>query len=219
MNTTGANAANATTATTSLQRHPWVLRWAGLLTRGRHAGDTSLACSDEVLARLPLTLALHSADFAHGGAMALRHAGEGVGDNRSPALSWNPLPAEATHWLLLCEDPDVPMARAITHLLASGPRSVDALPEGALNAGHAPAGVTLAPNGLGREGYDGPRPLPGHGPHRYVFQLWALDAPPPAGLLRETTLLPWLRAHALARGRCDGLYRRDWRGRPVAPLP
>ncbi|QNK65080.1 YbhB/YbcL family Raf kinase inhibitor-like protein [Variovorax sp. PAMC26660] len=197
--------------------HPWVLRWAGLLTRGRHAGDTSLACSDEALARLPLALDLRSTGFAHGGAMARRHAGEGVGDNRSPALAWNALPPQATHWLLLCEDPDVPMARAITHLLAWGPRAIDALAEGALNAGHAPTGVALVLNGLGRSGYDGPRPLPGHGPHRYVFQLYALDAAPPAGLSRETTLLPWLRTHALSRGRLDGLFRRDWRQRPIAP--
>lgn len=205
--------------TPPLRHHPWVLRWAGLLTRGRHAGDASLASSDDVLAKLPVTLALRSPDFAHGAAMALRHAGEGVGDNRSPALAWNALPPQATHWLLLCEDPDVPMSRAITHLLAWGPRSLDALPEGALNVGHAPAGVALAPNGLGRDGYDGPRPLPGHGPHRYVFQLYALGTAPPAGLSRDTTLLPWLRVHALARGRVDGAYRRDWRGRPIAPSP
>lgn len=218
MNTTPATTASMTT---SLQRHPWVLRWASLLTRGRHAGDASLTCSDQVLALLTATatLALRSADFAHGGAMAQRHAGEGVGDNRSPALAWNALPPQATHWLLLCEDPDVPMAHAITHLLAWGPRSVDALPEGALSAGHAPAGVTLAPNGLGHDGYDGPRPLPGHGPHRYVFQIYALDTQPSAGLSRETTLLPWLRAHGAALGRLDGLYRRDWRGRTIAPLP
>lgn len=82
----------ATTAT-SLRRHPWVLRWAGLFTRGGHAGDASLA--------------------------------------------WSALSAQATHWLLRCEDPDVPMARAITHLLAWGPRSIDALSEGARTTGRS----------------------------------------------------------------------------------
>lgn len=59
--------------------------------------------------------------------------------------------------------------------------------------------------------------LPGHGPHRCVFQLCAPDAQPPAGLSRETTLLAWLRAHAMASGRLDGAFRRDWPRRPVAP--
>jgi Raf kinase inhibitor-like YbhB/YbcL family protein len=204
-------------AATSLRKHPWVLRWAGLLTRGRHAGDASLACSDTVLARLQPTIALQSTGFAHGGAMALRHAGEGVGSNRSPSLAWAALPPEATRWLLLVEDPDVPLDHAVVHTLASGPCSIGALPEGALNDGHAPEGVVLAPNGLGRMGYDGPRPLPGHGTHRYVFQLFALDAAPPSDLSREHALLPWLRTHALAIGRLDGLYRRDWRKRPIAP--
>ncbi len=204
-------------AASPLQRHPWVLRWAGLLTRGRHAGDASLACSDAVLARLPTTIELRSADFAHGKAMAQRQAGEGVGDNRSPALAWQGLSPQATHWLLLCEDPDVPLAHAITHALAWGPSSLNALPEGALNSGQAPAGVTLAMNGLGRRGYDGPRPLPGHGPHRYVFQLYALDAMPPPDLSRESGLPPWPHAPALSRGRLDGLYQRDWRGRTVVP--
>jgi Raf kinase inhibitor-like YbhB/YbcL family protein len=210
---------STTAASSPLRRHPWVLRWAGLLMRGRHAGDASLACSDAALARLPATIELRSADFAHGAAMAQRQAGEGVGGNRSPALAWTELPPQATHWLLLCEDPDVPLPRAITHALAWGPSSVNALPEGALNGGHAPAGVTLAMNGLGRLGYDGPRPLPGHGPHRYVFQLYALDAVPPPDLSREDGLLPWLHAHALARGRLDGLYQRDWRGRTVVASP
>ncbi|MET3395829.1 Raf kinase inhibitor-like YbhB/YbcL family protein [Variovorax sp. 1140] len=204
-------------AASPLRRHPWVLRWAGLLMRGRHAGDASLACSDAVLARLPEMITLRSTDFTHGGAMPMRQAGEGVGDNRSPALAWAALPPQATHWLLLCEDPDVPLPHAITHLLAWGPASVDALAEDTLNAGAAPPGVTLAPNGLGRKGYDGPRPLPGHGPHRYVFQLYALDAAPPPDLSRDGGLLPWLHAHALARGRLDGLYQRDWRGRTVPP--
>lgn len=207
------------TASGSLRSHPWVLRWAGLLMRGRHAGDASLACSDAALARLPAAIELRSADFAHGAAMPQQQAGEGVGGNRSPALAWRGLPPQATHWLLLCEDPDVPLPRAIVHVLAWGPSSVNALPEGALNSGHGPTGVTQAMNSLGRPGYDGPRPLPGHGPHRYAFQLYAVDAMPPPGLSREAGLLPWLRAHALARGRIDGLYQRDWRGRTVKPSP
>lgn len=201
----------------ALRHPPWVLRWAGLLMRGRHAGEESLACNDAVLTRMPATVALRSTDFAHGGALALRHAGKGVGDNRSPSLAWSAMPSNATHWLLLCEDPDVPLTRAMAHLLAWGTSDFDVLHEGALCAGHAPANVTLAINGLGRAGYDGPRPLPGHGPHRYVFQLFAVDDAPPAHAVPGPALLAWLRKHALAFGRIDGLYQRDWRGRSVTP--
>ncbi|MGO4574801.1 YbhB/YbcL family Raf kinase inhibitor-like protein [Cupriavidus sp. 2TAF22] len=201
---------------TSRMPPPWVVRWIGLLLRGRHAGDTALACNDASLAALPATLALRSPAFSDGGAMPLRSAGTGVGANRSPALDWNPLPGAATHWLLLVEDPDVPLARALVHALAWGPAARRGLAEGALAGGQAPAGVTLALNGLGAAGYDGPRPLHGHGPHRYVFQLYALSASPPAALERAT-LVAWLRRHAVARGRLDGVFQRDWRGRVLAP--
>ncbi|WP_081488998.1 YbhB/YbcL family Raf kinase inhibitor-like protein [Cupriavidus basilensis] len=197
-------------------QHALVMSAAGLLLRGRHAGDGSLACSDAALAALPATLALRSTAFTHQGAMPVRHAGRGVGANHSPALAWAALPATATHWLLLVEDPDVPLACAIVHALAWGPASVGALAEGALSREQVPVGVTLAVNGLGDARYDGPRPLPGHGPHRYVFQLFALAAEPPAGLARDA-LVAWLCAHAIARGRLDGVFQRDWRGRPLTP--
>lgn len=195
-------------------RHPWVLRWIGLLLRGRHAGDATLAQADPALAALPAALALHSDSFAAGASLALRHAGRGVGGNLSPDLRWRALPPGASHWLLLVEDPDVPLPHAIVHALAWGPAAVNGLPEGALAPGRAPQGVVLERNGLGGAGYDGPRPLPGHGPHRYMFQLFALSAPPPPGLAMDA-LRPWLRAHALARGRLDGVFQRDWRARAV----
>jgi len=61
--------------------------------------------------------------------------------------------------------------------------------------------------------------LPGHGAHRYVFQLFALRHDPPDELVAggRDALLPFLRDHAIACGRLDGVFQCDWRGRPVAP--
>lgn len=178
---------------------PWLLRWIGLPLRGRRAGESTLASNDPVLAALPLTLNLRSDSFAHNHALALRQAGEGVGGNLSPELHWSPLPEGATHWALLIEDPDVPLHQPWLHGMATGPAEVRQLDEGAL------------------AGYAGARPLPGHGTHRYVFQLFALNETPDLGNTRDA-LMPQLRRHAIARGRLDGLFRRDWlRARPVAP--
>jgi Raf kinase inhibitor-like YbhB/YbcL family protein len=193
----------------------FAMRWAGLLLRGRHAGDAALAWNDPRMQAVPATIELQSTAFVHGGAIPLRHAGEGVGPNHSPALQWRGLPPEAKHWVLLMEDPDVPLRHAFVHVLAWGSATLCGLAEGVLDSGRGAAGIVLGPNGLGVSGYAGPRPLPGHGMHRYVFQLFATDALPAPDLDRDA-LLDFLRAHAKARGRLDGLFERDWRARPVA---
>ena len=174
-----------------------------LVLRGRHAGETTLAVNDPVLGVLPRTLALRSDAFAHRGAMAAAQAGKGVGANRSPALAWSTLPPGATDWLLLLEDPDAPLRAAYVHAVVAGPAAISCLARGALKPSRAPAGLRFGRNTSGEVGYAGPRPLPGHGPHRYVFQLFALRASPPDDLLARgrDALVPFLREHALASGR------------------
>jgi phosphatidylethanolamine-binding protein (PEBP) family uncharacterized protein len=179
----------------------FMLRWIGLPLRGRHAGDATLACNDPALASLPDGPALRSASFTHDGALDLRQAGEGVGGNLSPELHWSALPAAATHWALIVEDPDVPLRHAFVHGIATGTASTTCLAEGAM------------------AGYAGARPLPGHGTHRYVFQLFALLQAPGAVPTRER-LMPVLRDSAVACSRLVGLFRRDWlHARPVKPQP
>ena len=189
------------------------------LLRGRHAGEASLAVNDPVLGVLPRTLGLRSDAFIHRGTMAPAQAGKGVGDNRSPALAWSSLPPGTTHWVLILEDPDAPLKSAYVHLVAAGPAETTRLAKGALRPSRAPAGLRFGRNTSRDVGYGGPRPLPGHGPHRYVFQLFALRAEPPDDLLARgrDALVPFLREHALASGRLDGLFQRDWRGRPTPP--
>lgn len=179
--------------------NPIVLRWIGLPLRRRRAGDATLACNDPALTALPETLILQSHSFTHNGALDLRQAGEGVGDNLSPELHWSELPEGATHWALIVEDPDVPLSHAYLHGIATGAARADRIDEGAM------------------PGYAGARPLPGHGTHRYVFQLFALTRAPGELLTREA-LMPMLRESAIARGRLVGLFERDWlHARPVKP--
>lgn len=197
----------------------FVSQLVSLALRGRHAGDASLVANDPVLAVLPRTLTMRSDAFSHRGAMPVAHGGRGIGDNRSPDLAWDALPPGATGWLLVFEDPDVPSKKAWVHAIAAGPAAMTRLERGALRPSRAPGGLRFGPNTGEGMGYDGPRPLPGHGPHRYVFQLFALREEPPDPLVAggRDALLPFLREHAIACGRLDGVFQRDWRGRPVAP--
>jgi phosphatidylethanolamine-binding protein (PEBP) family uncharacterized protein len=62
---------------------------------------------------------------------------------------------------------------------------------------------------LGRIGYADPRPPPGHGPHRYIFQIYAMaercDEPAVPNL--AATIIHVAKS-ALARGRLIGMSER-----------
>jgi phosphatidylethanolamine-binding protein (PEBP) family uncharacterized protein len=68
----------------------------------------------------------------------------------------------------------------------------------------------LGRGAFGRVGWSGPRPILGHGPHAYVFQLVALARP--LGLDADAGLadaLATMTGAALARGRLDRLLRAE----------
>ena len=181
----------------------------GRWLRSVRAGDRHLAWNEPALAGLPDTIRLESPQFADGGALAPRHAGPGVGDNVSPALRWSPGPAGTAEFVLIVQDPDAPLPRPVVHAIATGiPANRTELAEGALQPG-ADAAIRLGKGFRGHVGWSGPRPVRGHGAHRYVFQIVALDRP--SGLAATPGLAAVLRAiqgHALARGRLVARYER-----------
>lgn len=154
---------------------PGIASRIGHALRNRRAGEHALTWHKEGF-QAPETIVLTSTAFAHGAHMPQAQAGKGVGGNISPELSWSGVPSAAVEKLvLIVEDPDVPLARPITHA-----RVAEISPE---TNGIAEGGI---------HGYRGARPIPGHGPHRYVFQLFAYDAS----------------GRVVARGRLDGVYER-----------
>lgn len=184
----------------------------GRLLRPVRAGEKHLACNDPVARDAPEAITLSSPAFASGGAIPRRYAGQGVGDNVSPPLKWTGVPAAAEELVLIVEDESVPLPRPLVHVLVRGiAPDATGLPEGALSdpAVLAQGALVLGTNSLRRAEYAGPRPIPGHGPHTYVCQLFALDRPlglgPPFG---RSELLAAMGGHVVARGRLDGIYQR-----------
>jgi Raf kinase inhibitor-like YbhB/YbcL family protein len=186
-------------------------RILGRLLRGRHAGEARLIWNELASsAHESKTLVLRSGAFLHGGSIGLRYAGKGVGDDRSPPLSWDGVPEGAVELVLVMEDPDAPLKHPFVHLIAAGLNpSVRRLSEGALCAGRQDVELTLGLTTFKHPGYSGPRALPGHGPHRYVFQLFALKGP--SGLsagARRKDLPAALQGKVIARARLDGCFER-----------
>ena len=176
----------------------------GQLLRGLKGHDRHLAWNR--LEAAPETLHISSSAFADGAPMPLRHAGDGLGQNVSPPLHIAGVPAGAQDLVLVLEDPDVPLPRPIVHMIARLMVTTRDIAEGALNAGQP---IAFGRGSFGRTGYHGPRPIPGHGPHRYIFQLFAVTRPlnmkPTATL---TDFIALMSGTVVARGRLTGTFER-----------
>jgi Raf kinase inhibitor-like YbhB/YbcL family protein len=146
----------------------------GRLLRGFRAGENKCAWHHSSLSDIPATLILKSTSFVDGGEIPSRHAGLGVGENISPDLAWERVDPRARMLLLAVEDPDAPLPRPVVHLLASFTAERNGVSEGELADGAA-VDIRTHRGSFGRHGYAGPRGLPGHGRHRYLFQLFAMD--------------------------------------------
>ncbi len=180
----------------------------GTLLKNRRAGESGLAWQQPALSG-PETLRLSSAAFADGTAIPEAYTGR---RGTSPPLTWPAVPAGTAELLLVAEDIDAPMGKPFVHLLALVEPSVTTLDAGVLSPAAQASGVQLLKSTSGR-GYFGPAPIKGHGPHRYVFQLFALAAP--ALVNGETAadsspraVLGAVRGPVLARGRLTGSYER-----------
>jgi Raf kinase inhibitor-like YbhB/YbcL family protein len=176
------------------------LRWI-------RAGDHHLACNDPRINAASARILLTSPAFDDGAAIPARHAGLGLGENLSPPLEWSGVPAWTSELVLVMQDPDAPLPRPSVHLIATRiPAECRAVGEGHL-APSATHKIAFGCGSFGRIGYSGPRPIRGHGPHRYVFQIFALAGrlrvPPLADLCVTKTAM---KGFVLAYGILSGVY-------------
>ena len=157
-----------------LGRRAWPL--LGKLLRRFRAGEARSPLAGAEYAGAA-AIDVTSAAFTDGGPIPQQHAGEGVGDNVSPALQWSGVPADAKQLVLIMDDVDVPMPTPLMHTIAVIEPDLGGLGEGELKPGTT--GIRLV-KAFG-DTYVGPRPIPGHGPHHYRFLVLALDQKVPDG--------------------------------------
>jgi Raf kinase inhibitor-like YbhB/YbcL family protein len=179
----------------------------GRALRIRHAGHNTLVWMRADM-QAPESFTLTSPAFEHDTTIPERYRGRIFGANISPALAWTTPPAETAELVLIVQDPDVPLKTPATHALTRGiDPSLTGIPENGLTNPSPIRGIKHGKGALGRRGWAGPRPVRSHGPHSYVFQLFALDCHP--DLPDKFTLADAVHAmsgHVIARARLDGTY-------------
>lgn len=181
----------------------------GHALRNVRAGLDQIAFNQIDLRAGMASINVQSLAFADHAPIPARYTADGEG--LSPPLTWTGIPATATSVLLLVEDADAPMPHPLVHAIVVDLSTGDgALAEGAI-ASHDRAGTSLA---TGRNSFLGggwlpPDPPPGHGAHRYAFQLFALggvnefsDTP------GRDEVLTALQANAIGSGCLIGTFER-----------
>jgi len=176
---------------------------------GIRSGLEKITCYAE-LAAIPETIELESPMFGNGELIPRRFTADGQG--LSPPLQWSSVPARAAALVMLVEDADAPSPKPMVHCIV-----VDILPDsGRFKEGElkGPADERaehrLGENSFMKADWLPPDPPPGHGLHRYVFQIFALsrrhdfsETPGRGEVIKAA------RNHGIAKGVLIGTYKRD----------
>ena len=181
----------------------------GEALKGVSPGLDAILYRQPVAADAPQTLKLTSSAFADGQPIPVRYTADG--DKLSPPLAWSGVPQDAAGVVLVIEDPDAPAPTPLVHTLAWALQGHDAeLAEGALKSpGSGGEAISLGRNSFFGAEYLPPDPPPGHGPHRYCFQVYALDAAPElSGKPIRTQLVHAMKGRVIAKGLLVGTYER-----------
>ncbi|OWK27742.1 YbhB/YbcL family Raf kinase inhibitor-like protein [Sphingomonas dokdonensis] len=185
--------------------------WLGRTLGNVRAGASKLAIVQPELGGRFDAIDLSSPAFAQDARLPPRFTADGEGV--SPPLVWGPLPDGTASLALLVEDADAPAPQPLVHAIVWG-MAADAgrLAEGAIvadGAGDAETG-DVGRNSYLSEGWLPPDPPTGHGEHRYVFQLFALDAgvEDPGESPGRSALIRAMAGHVLAAGLLIGTYSR-----------
>lgn len=183
--------------------------WLGQALGNLRAGSDRLTVASldlASIAQIPLT----SPAFSDGARLPDRFTADGEGV--SPPLAWSGEPDGTRSLALIVEDPDAPAQEPFVHaILFDIAPGTHAILEGAIAAGiEDPSLGETGRNSFLGSGWLAPDPPTGHGEHRYVFQLFALDTPidlaghPGRGAIREA-----IAGHILGAGVLTGTYSRE----------
>ncbi|MBA4109806.1 MAG: YbhB/YbcL family Raf kinase inhibitor-like protein [Leptothrix sp. (in: Bacteria)] len=181
----------------------------GHVLHDQRAGLDKLAFNKVGLRSGMAAITVSSLAFQDHAPLPVLYTADGAGT--SPSLQWTGLPAQAQSAVLIVEDADAPTPQPLVHAIVVGlPPGDGALREGALDEheGRGPE-WSCGLNSFLQAHWLPPDPPPGHGVHRYAFQVFALSTTPAwSAKPGREEVLELLKAHALASGCLIGTYER-----------
>ena len=190
-----------------LERLP---RSIGRALHGRRAGiEKSTIARLLVRKRLP-SLRVESRAFGDHQPIPAAYTADGEG--RWPELSWQWVPTHTESLVVVVEDPDAPSLEPLVHaIVVDIPPTQGSLEEGALSGGVLGSGAVLhmGRNSYLRQTWLPPDPPPGHGPHHYLFQVFALSLGAAFSAAPGRQEVQEILGHfAIAAGHAAGVYER-----------
>lgn len=129
------------------------------------------------------------------------------GEDISPPLAWDDIPAGTKSISLISDDPDAPVGTWVHWVMWNIPADKKGLAENVSPDESLADGSMQGITDFKRPGYGGP--CPPSGTHRYYFKVYALDTNLELG--KTTTkkdLLKAMEGHILAQGQLMGKYKR-----------
>lgn len=134
------------------------------------------------------------------------------GQDESPQLSWSGAPEGTRGYAVTVFDPDAPGGGYWHWAVANLPVDTTSLPAGAGSRDNAllPSRAVQLKNDAGFSGFVGAAPPPGHGPHRYLLVVHALDTEqlPVSSDDSAASIVSKLADHSLGRARLTGMFER-----------
>ncbi|KAJ6166574.1 hypothetical protein N7470_002021 [Penicillium chermesinum] len=139
-------------------------------------------------------------------------------EGRFPSLTWEGAPPDTKEFLLVSEDPDAPLSRPSVHGIYYGiSPAKTSVGESDFAAAQSPYALQGGfKYGKNRRGiiYIPPRPLVGHGPHRYFFTIVALSQPVDtthlSALPSIDEIAKDIEGKVLGWGEWTAVYERKW---------
>jgi len=145
-------------------------------------------------------LSITSPAFSRNGLIPDRYTCDGA--DVSPPLAIDGVPEKTRSLALIVDDPDAPGKTWVHWVVWNIAPATREIPENSV-----PAGALQGTNDFGHRKYGGP--CPPSGTHRYIFKLYALDAPltPDAGATKAR-IEEAMSGHIVGKAELVGLYRR-----------